>query len=98
MDWHNLAEATRFLLVERDLVGITAAWLSALRGANIGAMQDYTVQDSQGAPLVPRLVAAGPDFPFAVGYEYQLAPHGTKSHPLRRAGRKDRESVQPVPV
>jgi len=57
-------------------------------------MQDYTVQDSQGAPLVPWLVASCPAFPFAVRYEFQLAPHGTKSHPLRRAGRRNREAKQ----
>lgn len=48
INWNSLHDCTKFLLIERDMLGITAAWQSALRGINIGAMQDYVCRTAVG--------------------------------------------------
>ena len=72
------------LLLQRDQLALSLQWSSAMRGMNIGRLTLSDVQDPRGQSLEPGLRQAA--FPYAAGYQWQLAPNGTKPRQQRRAG------------
>ncbi|KAL4437099.1 hypothetical protein ABPG75_004238 [Micractinium tetrahymenae] len=72
------------LLLQRDQLAFSLCWGAAVRAENAGALQLKEVQDRRGQPLGPLLLQ--PAFPFPEGFQWQLAPDGTKVARRRRAG------------
>lgn len=72
------------LLLLRDCLGFGCLWSSAMRAMNAGVLTFDDVQDRRGQPLLPQLMQ--PQFPFPEGFQWQLAPNGTKPRQQRRAG------------
>lgn len=81
---YRFAAATPVMLLLRDSVDTSLAWESAVRGGNASSLAADELQDRRGNPLLPELRQA--EFPFQAGYQWQLAPNGTKTQQERRAG------------
>ena len=84
LDWSDPHSYMPVLLLQRDATGICCMWGSACRGDNAGRLSLDELQDVHGHPLHPLLQQQ--PFPFAAGFQWQLAPSGTKTRQSRRAG------------
>lgn len=84
LDWSDPRSYMPVLLLQRDATGICCMWGSACRGDNACRLSLEELQDVDGHPLHPLLQQQ--PFPFAAGFQWQLAPIGTKTRQSRRAG------------
>lgn len=84
LDWDNKKEVVKFLVLERDLLGICGLWECYLRGHDMGRLTKLCVQDRDGWSLFPQLLDDATII--RPGFPYQLAPNGTKTTQRKRAG------------
>lgn len=84
LDWADKAATVKYLLLERDMLGICGPWECYLRGHDMGRLTKLCVQDRHGWSLFPQLVEE--HYTISPGQPYQLAPNGTKTTQRQRAG------------
>lgn len=84
VDWRDPHSYMPVLLLQRDATGICCMWGSAERDDNACRLSLAELQDRHGRPIAQQLLQQA--FPFPAGFQWQLAPDGSKSRQSRRAG------------